>query len=83
MPRTKEVGSQTRGTETLSSEEKIARLLGLLLVRDLESKTDQVIALRSAGFSISDVGSMLSMTENHVKVATHAGRKKQNKKVKS
>lgn len=32
--------------------------------------------LRSAGFEVSDVADMLGMTENHVKVADHLGRKK-------
>ena len=58
------------------AEEKIARLLGLLLVKDIKKKTDQVPLLRSAGFEVSEVAEMLGITENHVKVADHQGRKK-------
>ncbi|HVJ04228.1 MAG TPA: hypothetical protein VM578_01000 [Candidatus Saccharimonadales bacterium] len=46
----------------------------------MENKIDQVTLLRSAGFEVSDVAAMLGMTENHVNVAAHAGRKKQEKK---
>ena len=80
MSPAKRTGSQTKSAESLVSEEKIARLLGLLLVKDMENKIDQVTLLRSAGFEIAEVASMLGMTENHVTVASHAGRKKQGKK---
>jgi len=60
----------------VAAEEKIARLLGLMLVKDIKRKTDQVPLLRSVGFEISEVADMLGMTENHVKVADHHGRKK-------
>lgn len=79
MPK-KSAVSQGKTAEPVSSEEKIARLLGLLLVKDMESKTDQVTLLRSVGFEVSDVASMLGMTENHVNVASHMGRKRLAKK---
>ena len=60
----------------VAGDEKIARLLGLLLVKDIKKKTDQVPLLRRVGFEISEVAAMLDMTENHVKVADHQGRKK-------
>jgi hypothetical protein len=60
----------------VSAEEKIARVLGMLLVKDIKNKTDQVPLLRSVGFEVSEVADMLGMTENHVKVADHLGRKK-------
>ncbi len=66
--------------EPVSAEEKIARLLGLLVVKDIEQKTEQVTVLRAAGFDVSEVAAMLSMTENHVKVATHHGRKNRTRK---
>jgi DNA-directed RNA polymerase specialized sigma24 family protein len=56
--------------------DKIARLLGMLLVKDLKTRTEQVPLLRSAGFSISEIADMLSMAENHVRVADHHGRKR-------
>jgi hypothetical protein len=60
----------------ISSEEKIARLLALLLVKDIKKKTDAVPMLRRVGFEVSEVARLLGMTENHVKVADHLGRKK-------
>ena len=62
------------------AEEKIARLLGLLLVKDIKSTNDKVPLLRRVDFEVSEVASMLSMTENHVKVADHLGRKKKKRK---
>ena len=60
----------------ISADEKIARLLGLLLVKDMKNKGDKVLLLRRVGFEVSEVASMLNMTENHVMVADHLGRKK-------
>lgn len=59
-----------------SAEEKIARVLGLLLIKDVQKKTNQVPLLRSAGFDVAEIADMLGMTENHVMVADHLGRKK-------
>lgn len=67
----------------VSSEEKIARLLGIIVVKEIDSRGDQATLLRSIGFDVADVASMLGMSENHVKVATHHGRKKQKKKGRS
>jgi DNA-directed RNA polymerase specialized sigma24 family protein len=69
-------GNDSGGRKRVSAEEKIARLLGLMVVKDIEKKTDQVPLLRRAGFGVSEVADMLGMTENHVKVADHLGRKK-------
>ena len=60
---------------SVPADEKIARLLGMLFVRDLEQKTEQVTVLRSIGFEVAEVAAMLGITENHVKVAAHHGRK--------
>jgi DNA-directed RNA polymerase specialized sigma24 family protein len=59
-----------------SALDKIARLLGMLLVKDIKSRTQQVPLLRSAGFSISEIADMLGIAENHVRVADHHGRKR-------
>jgi DNA-directed RNA polymerase specialized sigma24 family protein len=64
------------GRKRVSAEEKIARLLGLLVVKDIKKQTDQVPLLRRVGFEVSEVADMLGMTENHVRVADHHGRKK-------
>ena len=64
------------GGSRVGGEEKIARLLAMLLIKDVKKKTDAVPMLRRAGFEVSEVADMLGMTENHVKVADHHGRKK-------
>lgn len=69
-----------RHAEPVPAEEKIARLLGMLLVRDMEQKTEQVTLLKSIGFEVAEVAAMLGMTENHVNVAAHQGRKNLGKK---
>jgi hypothetical protein len=56
--------------------DKIARLLGMLMVKDLKKRTDQVPLLRSAGFAVSEVADMLGIDENHVRVADHHGRRR-------
>jgi DNA-directed RNA polymerase specialized sigma24 family protein len=63
-------------TEIVSADEKIARLLGILATKDMEQISDRVTLLRAVGFSVSEVASILGMTENNVRVATHHGRKK-------
>lgn len=61
----------------VSAEEKIARVLGMLLVKDIEKKTDRVPILRNIGFEVAEIAEILEMTHNHVKVADHRSRKKQ------
>ena len=68
--------AEAPSTRRVSAEEKIARLLGLLLVKDIKKKTDQVPLLRRVGFEVAEVADMLGMSTNHVKVADHLGRKK-------
>lgn len=77
-PRKRNPASNENGglRHRVTAEEKIARLLGLLLVKDIQKKTDQVPLLRRVGFDVSEVAHMLNMTENHVMVADHLGRKK-------
>lgn len=70
----------THSTEPVSSEEKIARLLGMIVIKEIESRGDQATLLRSVGFDVAEVASMLGMSENHVMVATHHGRKKAKKR---
>ena len=76
MAKRKRKPADASANDRLSADEKIARLLGLLLVKDIKSATDQVPLLRRAGFEVSEVAQMLNMTENHVRVADHHGRKK-------
>jgi DNA-directed RNA polymerase specialized sigma24 family protein len=55
-------------------------LLGVLATKDLEQVPERVVLLRAVGFEVSEVASILGMTENHVRVAAHQGRKKQKRK---
>lgn len=66
--------------EQVSPYEKIARLLGILATKDVEQVPKRVNLLRAVGFSVAEVASLLGMTENHVRVASHLGRKKVVKK---
>jgi len=65
--------------EPVAAHEKIARLLGVLATKDMEQIPERVILLRAVGFEIAEVASILSMTENHVRVASHQGRKNRTK----
>lgn len=78
MAKRKRVVADDKGgaRHRISAEEKIARLLGMLLVKDIKKTTDRVPLLRSVGFDVAEVADMLGITENHVKVADHQGRKK-------
>jgi hypothetical protein len=63
-------------TEVVSADEKIARLLGILATKDIEQINERVTLLRAVGFTVPEVAGILGMTENHVSVAAHHGRKK-------
>jgi hypothetical protein len=67
--------------QPIDAQEKIARLLGLLLVKDLETMVDQVGMLRRAGFQVGEVADMLGITENHANVASNKARKKPRRKL--
>ena len=64
-----------RGERTVSSEEKIARLLGLLLVKDITQQNEKVPLLRTAGFSVGEVAEILRMDENQVSVVDYQSRR--------
>ena len=55
--------------EPVSAHDKIARLLGVLATKDLQQVPERVVLLRAVGFEVSEVASILGMTENHVRVA--------------
>jgi DNA-directed RNA polymerase specialized sigma24 family protein len=76
MPPRKRGPAAEAADRRVPADEKIARLLGMLLVKDIKKKTDQVPLLRSVGFTVTEVADMLGMEENHVRVADHHGRKK-------
>jgi hypothetical protein len=65
-----------KGDNTVTAEDKIARLLGLLLVKDIKKQNEKVPLLRTAGFSVGEVAEMLSMDENQVSVVDYKSRRK-------
>src|SRR5262245_39666266 len=66
--------------ERLSAEDKIARALGVLVVRGIEERQDQVRLLRSIGFDNSEVAALLGITKNSAAVAAHRGSRKRSRK---
>jgi hypothetical protein len=62
--------------EQISADEKIARLLALIVVRDIEQPADKIRTLKAAGFGVSHMAPILGMTENAINVALHRARKK-------
>lgn len=59
-----------------SPEEKIARLLALLLVKDVQVDAAKFPVLRSAGFTNAEIAEMLGTSEGTVRVALNRTRKK-------
>lgn len=72
----KKPSAKSKAEKFYSAEEKIARLLGLLVVQKMEQKTDQALLLKSAGFQNSEIGELLDMSDNHVSVTLYQARKK-------
>jgi hypothetical protein len=60
----------------ISPEEKIARLLATLVVKDIASDVAKVPVLRSAGFTTSEIAGLLGTTVATVRAADAAMRKK-------
>jgi len=74
MVRQKNAGDTASNTRhRTTADEKIARLPGLLLVKDMKRRTDQVPLLRSAGFEVSEVAELLGMTKIMSKWLTITG----------
>jgi DNA-directed RNA polymerase specialized sigma24 family protein len=76
MARKRKPVAENTDSRRIPADEKIARLLAMLLVRDAKKKADQVPLLRAAGFEVSEVADMLGMTENNVRVADHRAKKR-------
>jgi hypothetical protein len=68
--------AETTDGEHVSAQDKIARLLALLVVKDVKNNTDKVPMLRRAGFGVAEVADLLNISANQVRVADHLGRKK-------
>jgi hypothetical protein len=67
----------------ISAEDKIARLLGLLLIKDIKNQGDQLVQLEKAGFKITDIAAMLGISGNQVSVVSYQVKKAASKKAAS
>lgn len=74
MPRRK--GGKSTTTEPVSAHDKIARMLGIIAVKDKAEPTDQVVLLQGAGFEQAEIASMLGITENNISVINYRLRNK-------
>jgi len=66
MPKGK--GGKTKAAQPVSAQDKIARMLGIIAVRDKTEPADQVVLLQGAGFETAEIASMLGITENNIGV---------------
>jgi DNA-directed RNA polymerase specialized sigma24 family protein len=75
MPKGK--GGKTSGAAgPVSAQDKIARMLGILAVKDKAEPADQVVLLQGAGFEKAEIASMLGISENNVSVINYRLRNK-------
>lgn len=72
----KGASSSGDGFTQRSSEEKIARLLAMLVVKEFGSDAAKVPVLHSAGFTTAEIAEILGTTEGTVRVAASRARKK-------
>jgi inorganic pyrophosphatase len=68
----------SEATEPLSAHDKIARLLGILAVKDKTDSADKVVMLQGAGFGAAEISAMLDITRNAVDQIN--SRRRKNKK---
>lgn len=64
MPKGKSI--KAAAAEPLSAHDKIARLLGILAVKDVSDSADKVVMLQGAGFVSAEISSMLDITRNAI-----------------
>jgi inorganic pyrophosphatase len=69
--------------EPLSAHDKIARLLGILAVKDKTDSADKVVMLQGAGFGAAEISAMLDITRNAVDQINFRRRKNKKKSGKS
>lgn len=69
-------GKTSEAAEPVSAQDKIARMLGILAVRDKAEPADQVVLLQGAGFEKAEIASMLGISENNVSVINYRLRNK-------
>ena len=81
MPKAKKAAGKlgqernTNRTEPLRSEEKIARLLGLLATQNIKWKPAQATMLRGAGFTNAEMAEMFDISDNAVSVLLYTAKK--------
>jgi DNA-directed RNA polymerase specialized sigma24 family protein len=64
--------------ESIGADDKVARLLALLVIKDVEDKQEQALLLNSAGFTAGEIAQILRVGDNYVHVALHRTRPKRN-----
>jgi DNA-directed RNA polymerase specialized sigma24 family protein len=67
--------------EPVRSEEKIARMLGIIAIQSVKGKVDQAALLRSGGFSHGEIADILGVSENSVSVFLYQAKQKKGKKL--
>ncbi|MGA8429802.1 MAG: hypothetical protein WB729_08280 [Candidatus Sulfotelmatobacter sp.] len=79
MPKGKS-GNSSAAIETLTAEDKIARILGILAVKDVADSADKVVMLQGAGFGSGEISSMLDITRNAIDLINFKRRQRSKKK---
>jgi transposase len=51
--------------------DRIARLLGLLVTKDIDDKAEQALALHRAGFSETEITKMLGVGDSYLRGVKH------------
>lgn len=62
-------------TDLLNEQKKTNRLLAILVLRGLDSKTDQILLLSDAGFKPSEIADLVGTTPNTVSVTITKSKK--------
>jgi len=64
-------------TEAIAAEEKIARIMALNAMLEMENNNDKAVFLRSAGFTINETASILNIADPaQVRIALARSKKK-------
>lgn len=63
-------------SEILSSDAKIARLMALAAIKDMEDNIEKSLFLRCAGFANGEIASMLNVGDAQIRTALLRGNKR-------
>jgi hypothetical protein len=58
------------------AEEKIARLLAVLVIKDVKTVNEKAAALRAGGFDIAETAELLGVSYDAARMARNAGKKR-------